>query len=1183
MDDVIQQIRHLAEGGRASPFTDQQLLERFLSRRDEAAFAALVRRHGPMILGLCRRLLQHVQDAEDVFQASFLVLARKAASIRKQESVGSWLYGVAYRLAKKTKVEAAKRRARTHPSPLGGERTGVRGRGRIRSQSDPLAEISWREVCTALDEELARLPDRWRAPLVLCYLESKTQDEALQQLGWSKSTFRRRLEEGRKKLCSRLTRRGITLSAGLWATLLSDQGASAAILSPLSQSTVQAAIAFAAGEIAAGGTAVTPVSAQVALLAKEGLKVTAMSKMKVVALLGMVIVLTTGIGLAAHQALKANQGNGEPKELFALPDEPRPQPKPEKGNEARVDRYGDPLPEGAMARLGTVRFRHGDLINSLAFTPDGKQLLSQSDNVVRLWDAATGRELGHVTVEPYGWVGELLVTRDGKFVFTMERGGQGNSIRFRNRSDLKVVREFNVGSLETPQLSPDGKLLAGLEQNKSISTVEIWDMATGKRLRSWKAHDGWIWSYEFSADGKTLVTGGKDKVIRFWDVATGRLEREITGHPKDVHKLALSADGTMLATLSTSLEWYYPWDNFVRIWDVASGKETRRLTMPLQKRFGDQSLGFNTLAFDPVGQTLVTAGQDDMLRFWNPSTGTELRSISLGSRTYVGMRATAALAFAPDGKTLAVGTNAIRLLDTASGRDVSTFGGHRAGVFATATTDGTTAFTAGREGNVVIWDLATGKERARLDGRDQTITAIATLGSGRRLLTCGLDTALFMVTCLWDMTTNQELRRIDTPSWDPRADLSLALSPDERTLAVPGKDNSVALIDLETGKEWAKVIDFETSKQRVKVGPHDEPASGAAFHPDGNTLMVWCRNHTAHVWDLKTARKVRQFEFADLPPSGNEITHMFTPLPPSGKGGRSGYSYAAALSPGGRYIAYGSLWNYLAIHEVLTGKTVRLIDKLEPDGVGTLAFSPDGRMLAWSGWQQPRIHLLELATGKERHHFDGHKARVTSLTFSSDGRTLISGSEDTTAIVWDLTDKLSQKKSPLDLDTAWHELAGTDAARAYQAMRRLAALPTETIPYLRNQVQPFPVLNEKRLAGLIADLDSNRFAVREKATKDLEHLGEAAVGACRMALQAQPSAEVRRRLEGILEKEAKSASAPSPERLRALRAIEVLEHIGTPLAQDVLNSLAHGAPEARPTQEAKASLERLSKRSSAPP
>src|SRR5262249_20095940 len=148
------------------------------------------------------------------------------------------------------------------------------------------------------------------------------------------------------------------------------------------------------------------------------------------------------------------------------------------------------------------------------------------------------------------------------------------------------------------------------------------------------------------------------------------------------------------------------------------------------------------------------------------------------------------------------------------------------------------------------------------------------------------------------------------------------------------------------------------------------------------------------------------------------------------------------------------------------------------------------------------IHVLELATGKERQRFDGHKGRVTSLAFAADGRTLISSGEDTTALVWDLSGKLAARTEPLsvtDLDACWKDLAGGDAASAFQSMRRLSASPAEAVAYLRTRVTPVPVVEEKRLARLIADLDSAQFSVREKAAKELDQLDESAAHACRQA------------------------------------------------------------------------------------
>src|SRR5438128_5293618 len=189
--------------------TDQQVLERLLTARDDAAFEALVRRHGPMVYRVCWRVLQQAEDTEDAFQATFLVLARKLPTVRKRHSLASWLHGVAHRVALDAKANAARRRRHE-------------ARAAAHSRPGPPEEITWGELRTVLDAELGRLPEKWRLPLVLCYLEGRSQEEAAQQLGWSKSTLLRRLEEARAALGRCLTRRGVIWPAALSAVLLSD-------------------------------------------------------------------------------------------------------------------------------------------------------------------------------------------------------------------------------------------------------------------------------------------------------------------------------------------------------------------------------------------------------------------------------------------------------------------------------------------------------------------------------------------------------------------------------------------------------------------------------------------------------------------------------------------------------------------------------------------------------------------------------------------------------------------------------------------------------------------------------------------------------------------------------------------------------------------------------------------------
>jgi RNA polymerase sigma factor (sigma-70 family) len=253
--------------------SDEQLLARFVAG-SEPAFGALVRRHGPMVFGVCRRLLGHVQDAEDAFQAAFMVLANQAGSIRKSASVASWLYGVAYRVA--CKAQRAKRRR------LAGE-SGTRYAPALSAGPDS----AWRELCAILDEELNRLPEKYRAVLVLCYLEGKSNEAAARQLGCTKGTVSSRIWRGRELLRERLTRRRLTLSAGVAVGLFGVGTASGAVPGKLIYATVQAAIHFTVGG-AAGGHVATPA----VLLAQEVLRTMFLTNYKFIVTMTLALALS---------------------------------------------------------------------------------------------------------------------------------------------------------------------------------------------------------------------------------------------------------------------------------------------------------------------------------------------------------------------------------------------------------------------------------------------------------------------------------------------------------------------------------------------------------------------------------------------------------------------------------------------------------------------------------------------------------------------------------------------------------------------------------------------------------------------------------------------------------------------------------------------------------------------------
>jgi RNA polymerase sigma factor (sigma-70 family) len=289
--------RCVPDTGAADVPTDGHLLRRFAADRDQAAFATLVERHGPLVLSVCRRVLGTVQDAEDAFQATFLVLARKAGSIRDPHLLGNWLYGVASRIARKARAGVSKRQMHEKQAQL------------LPSlQAPPGPEPD--DVGSVLDEELSRLPEKYRVAVVLCYLEGKTNEEAAQLLDWPTGTVKGRLARARDLLRSRLMRRGLRASALVLAAFLAGARAEAGTLPrPLAEATTHAAVSYAGG--GAAGTA-TP-SPQAVRLAEAALRSLRPARgLAVVLILAVltatVITLFLGPGAAAREAIFGGHG-----------------------------------------------------------------------------------------------------------------------------------------------------------------------------------------------------------------------------------------------------------------------------------------------------------------------------------------------------------------------------------------------------------------------------------------------------------------------------------------------------------------------------------------------------------------------------------------------------------------------------------------------------------------------------------------------------------------------------------------------------------------------------------------------------------------------------------------------------------------------------------------------------------
>lgn len=443
--------------------------------------------------------------------------------------------------------------------------------------------------------------------------------------------------------------------------------------------------------------------------------------------------------------------------------------------------------------------------------------------------------------------------------------------------------------------------------------------------------------------------------------------------------------------------------------------------------------------------------------------------------------------------------------------------------------DGRTVFSAGSDEEVYQWDLITGQALAHFHGGQWRAKSVA-FSPDHKLIAAG---SAEKTIALWESRGGRLLGR-----WNAHEGrvMAVAFTPDGKMLLSSGDDCILRFWDVATHREL-----------RRSAQPSSAPVAAFVISADGKTLFTGGEDGLIHEWEPASAKHLRTLS----PRNRGRIERL-------------------VLSPDRKYLAWAG--SNVHVFDLTSEK-----DLVIGDGVAyayNVAFSPDGRSLVTTHHDRS-VRIWEMASGKLRTHFEGHGGAVASVLFMPGGRRLLSGGSDGVILVWDLTGRLQKGRlrpaelKPAEVEAAWKDLVGEDGEKAYQAVWTLAADPRQTLPLLQKHLRPAAVIDEKRVAQLLKDLDDDTFAVREKGSKELARLGDTAEPALRKALQGNPSPEMRLRIRQLLERLRRG-----PDYWRQTRMLEVLEHIETPEARQMLKTLAKGAPGAWLTQEAKAALDR---------
>jgi WD40 repeat protein len=518
------------------------------------------------------------------------------------------------------------------------------------------------------------------------------------------------------------------------------------------------------------------------------------------------------------------------------------------------------------AKRFTNQMMHVDSVNSITISPDGKYIVSGSDDkTIKIWDMISKKEIKSL-VGHSDFVYSTAISPDGKYIVS---GSEDKTIKIWDMNtgkELKSLVGHSRGVYSTA-ISPNGEYIVSGSDDK---TIKIWDMNTGKGLKSLVGHSSCVYSIAISPNGKYIVSGSEDKTIKIWDMNTGKELKSLVGHSDDVNSVAISSDGKYIVSGSN--------DKTIKIWDMNSGKELKSLV--------GHSEYVVSVAISANGKYIVSGsdgGFNVTIKIWDINAGKELKSVGHSDFVY-------STSISPDGKYIVSGSedNTIKIWDINTGKELKSVG-HSPGVSSTTISpDGKYIVSGSHDNTIKIWDINTGKELKSLVGHSSFVYSIAISPDGKYIVSGSDDDTIK----IWDMNTGKELKSLVGHS---RGVYSTAIGPDGKHIVSAGGDNTIKIWDMNTGKELKSLIghnsyvfsaaisldgkyivtgshdktikiwDVNTGKMLKSLVGHSEGVSSVAISPDGKYIVSGSNDRTIKTWDMNSGKELKSWQLNNIP------------------------------------------------------------------------------------------------------------------------------------------------------------------------------------------------------------------------------------------------------------------------------------------------------------------------------